>query len=124
MTRKLFIALVIFVLTLAGKLAFDLHLYYSGGVNHHLTGPAIVLVCLIGCSWLAGWLSTPMWLLGYWALFDSLWGLFTGNGAFYLGTTAWLDILQNQYPALQVAKYVLAAGATTFYVIKARRKMT
>lgn len=118
MTRKLFIAIILFILAMAGKLIIDLHLYYSGGVNNHTLGAVIVFACLGVCSWLSGWRSILMWFFLFWALFDSLWGLFTGNGLLYIGTTAKLDMLQRNYPIIQVSKYVLAAGSTVFFIIK------
>lgn len=121
MTRKLFIAIILFVLTITGKLIIDLNLYYSGGVNNHTIGAAIVFVSLGVCSWLAGWRSIAMWFFVFWMLMDSLWGLFTGNGFLYLGTTAKLDILQRDYPVIQVLKYLLAVGATVFFIIKQRK---
>lgn len=118
MTRKIFIGIILFTLTLAGKLIIDLSLYNSGGVNNHTLGAVIVFVALSACSWLSGWRSIPMYFFVFWALFDPLWGLFTGNGLLYIGTTAKLDILQRSYPVIQVAKYVLAVGGTMFFVIK------
>lgn len=120
MTRKLFIAIILFVLTITGKLIIDLNLYYSGGVNNHTLGAAMVVICLVACTLLAGWRSSVMWFFGFWALFDSLWGLFTGNGFLYLGTTAWLDQLQKEHHWIQIAKYVLAVAGTAWYVLKSR----
>jgi hypothetical protein len=122
MTRKLFIAIIIFVLTIAGKLSFDIHLYFAGGVNNHIEGPIIVFICLIGCSLLGGFTSIPMWPLVYWPVFDTLYALFIGQGPFYIGTTAKLDILQHDYPVLQVLKYVLAIASIVFF-LKARKKL-
>jgi hypothetical protein len=117
MNRKLFIAIILFILTLAGKLVIDLHLYFSGGVNHHTIGAVIVLAILVGCSILSGWKSSFMWFFNFWALFDSGWGLFSGNGFFYIGQTSKLDLLQHQYPFLQVLKYLLVVISIIYYVV-------
>lgn len=121
MTKKQIIALILFILTIAGKLWFDLHLYFAGGTNNHILGPAIVVVSLAVCSWLAGWYSIPMWLFVYWAVFDSLYGLFIGHGLLYIGTTAKLDILQHKYGFLQALKYLLAVASIIFYVVYSKR---
>lgn len=117
MSKRLIIALILFVVTIAGKLLIDLLLYFNGGENNHLVGPAIVIVSIGVSSWLAGWRSIPMWLFGYWAVFDSLYGLFIGHGLLYIGTTAMLDVLQRDHPWIQVTKYVLAVASTIFYVV-------
>lgn len=80
-----------------------------------------MLVSLGVCSWLGGWRSIAMWFFVFWMLMDSLWGLFTGYGFLYLGTTAKLDILQRDYPVIQIAKYVLAVASTAFFIIKQKK---
>lgn len=117
MKTKQIISIGIFVATLTIKLIVDLSLWKSGGENNHVIGPILVVVVLGVCSWLSGWRSIPMWLFCFWALFDSLWGLFSGNGLLYIGTTAKLDILQQKHKWLQVAKYLLAAGSIVFYFL-------
>ncbi len=118
---KLIAAIGLFVMTIAGKLAFDLHLYFAGGVNNHVAGPTIVFICLVGCSILGGFASIPMWPLVYWPVFDTLYALFIGQGPFYIGTTAKLDILQHSYPILQALKYVLAISSIILF-LKLRKK--
>lgn len=121
MNRKQIIAYILFAVTIAGKLLFDLHLYYNGGVNNHLVGPAIVLICLSICTWLAGWRSSFMWLFCYWSIFDSLYGLFIHQGLLYIGTTAKLDILQHKYHIIQILKYLFALISIIFYNFKNKR---
>lgn len=116
MTRKIFIAIILFTLTLAGKLIVDLSLYYSGGVNNHTLGAAIVFICLSACSWLSGWRSIPMWFFGWWAIWDTLYALFIGQDWNYIGNTAWLDKLQINYPALQWFKYIVATVTTGMFI--------
>lgn len=122
MTRRIIISLILFTIVLAGKLIVDLHLYFLGGVNNHLIGPAVVAVCIGVCSWLGGWRSIPMWLFCYWALFDSLYGVFIHQGAFYVGTTAKLDILQRQYPVLLWLKYIGAIASAAYFTIKSKKQ--
>lgn len=123
MSKKLVVAIIIFILTLIGKLIVDLHLYFSGGINNHTIGAIIVLVSLSSCTILSGWKSLFMWFFLFWALFDSGWGLFSGNGILYIGQTSKLDILQHQYPMLQIFKYLLAIASTIFYIVSIRKKL-
>lgn len=120
--KKTIIAIIIFILTIAGKLIIDLHLYYSGGVNNHIIGPAIVLISLGVCSWISGWRSIPMWLFTYWALFDSMYGIFIHQGFFYIGTTAKLDILQRHYLIILWMKYILSIASIVYYSITYNNK--
>lgn len=110
-------ALLIFVATLIAKLAVDVRLYLRGGVNKHRVGPAIVLVALVACSWLAGWTSTGMWFFGWWILFDGLYNKLIGQDWFFVGETAKLDKLQRKYPFLVILKYSLFAASIAFYFI-------
>lgn len=110
-------AITIFAITIIIKLAIDLKRWQSGNVNKHSLGPGIVAGVLITCSYICGWWSVPMWFFGYWALFDTLWGVLAIRDPFYVGETAWLDKLQRKYRVLQVLKYVLAIGSIILYVM-------
>jgi hypothetical protein len=117
MRRQTFIAIILFVLTIALKLYFDVHLYFSGGLNNHLTGPILVACSLIICSGLTYWISFPMWFLCYWAMFDTLYALFIGQGAFYVGATAKLDIVQRDHPSVQILKYLFALLIVYIFIL-------
>lgn len=121
MKKNLIIAIALFILTIVLKLIVDLHLYHSGGTNNHIIGPIIVLASIGVSTYLAGWRSIFMWLFVFWAAFDSSWGLLTGNGFFYVGTTAKLDILQRSYPFVLWLKYLGAIGSTFFYGFWAKK---
>jgi len=120
-TRKLFVAIILFILTLAGKLIVDLHLYFSGGVNNHVIGPAIVLVSLAGCSILAGWRSIPMWFLNYWILFNGLYAVFIHQSWGYLGTTSKLDIFESEHGWVTILKYILAVASIIYYIVSIKK---
>lgn len=117
MTSKLIIALIIFFATLVIKLAVDYRLWLRGKTNRHLLGPIIVLTCLVVCSVLAGWLSTPMWFFGWWAIFDSLYALLIGQKWYYTGSTSKLDKWQATSPALKWLKYVMVPVSIILYVM-------
>jgi hypothetical protein len=122
MTRKLFIAIILFVVTLVGKLVVDLNLYFNNAVNYHIFGPAVVLIVLAACSVLSGWRSIPVWLFVWWSVFDSLYGLFIHQVFFYVGTTARLDILQRTYPWIIWLKYIGAVASVIYYIVYIKKK--
>lgn len=97
-------AVVLFVVTLALKLAFDIKLYFSGKKNRHQLGPALVLVSLVTCSYFGGWHSTPFWFFAFWNLFDVLYAFLIGQAWNYVGTTAFLDRMQRKYLAVRILK--------------------
>lgn len=106
MTTNEVIAICLFAAVLIGRLTYDDWLYKAGKKNTHLRGPIITAVVLTVCSILCGWLSIPMWLFGFWALFDTFYALLIGQKWYYTGTTSKLDKLQAQNPALKWFKYV------------------
>lgn len=116
MKTKQIIAVILFTLLIIVKLFIDIHLYNAGGVNSHVLGPLLIAIGLCICSILGGLYSIPMWFLCYWAVFDSMYGLFIGQSLLYIGTTARLDILQHTYPVLQWLKYILAVISVWFFI--------
>lgn len=110
------IALVIFFVALVTKLVIDYNLWLKGTPNNHKLGPALVLIALVGCSWLAGWHSTPMWFLGWTCLFDPAFAIMIGQKWYYVGETATLDKIQRKRPILQTLKYVLFIGSVIFFI--------
>jgi hypothetical protein len=117
MNDRLIIAILLFIGILAGRLTYDLHLYFSGKQNRHVIGPLATAGALAGCSILAGWLSTPMWFFGFWAAFDAMYGLFIGQGLLYVGDTSNLDRLQHRFPALKILKFVLAIILILIFIL-------
>jgi len=110
------LALVIFFLTLIGKLVIDVRLYLSGKPNKHILGPAIVFVALVACCWAAGWLSAGIWFLGYWILFNGSYAVLIGQKWGYLGTTAFLDRTERKYRWITPAKYAAFAVSIILYI--------
>lgn len=120
MSIRLIISICLFAGILIGRLIYDLHLYFSGKPNRHLIAPLITAGALVGCVLLAGLSSAPMFIFGFWSIFDSLYGIFIGQGPLYVGTTAKLDKLQHSYPILKWIKYLGAiAGVIVFCIWKA-----
>lgn len=99
-------SLVLFILAITAKLCIDIARHWDDKVTFHGQGALIASIAIVGCSWMAGWSSLPMFLFGWWAIFDTAWGWIVLKKPFYVGTTAKLDILQRKYPWVQVAKYV------------------
>lgn len=118
MTSNEIIALLLFIACLAGRLAYDTWLYQSRKVNNHVVGPAITLVVIVACCWLAGWLSIPMWFFGFAAIFDPSYAVLIGQKPGFLGTTAKLDRLQHRYPPLVWVKYIGAVVAILLFIFK------
>lgn len=115
-------ALLIFLAALAGKLAFDLHLYFSNKTNKHTTGPAIVVVILLVCSWVAGWITTGVWFFGWWIIFNILYALFIGQDWNYIGNTSKLDKFERKHTWVSVVKiFVFVASITATYLFKTGR---
>jgi hypothetical protein len=108
------IAVILFFLTLAAKLAVDVRLYLSGKPNRHTLGPVIVFVVLVACSWIAGWLTLPLWFLGWSILFNGLYNVLIGQGWWYLGTTARLDRFERRHPWVTIVKYSLFTATILF----------
>lgn len=72
---------------------------------------------IIACSWIAGWETAGIWAFGWWALFDTFWGLLAVRNPFYIGETAWLDRLQRAYGIIQVLKYAGFIASLIIYFI-------
>lgn len=122
MRIKIIISFILFAILIALKLLIDLNLFFSGKINNHLIGPIIVCVVIAVCSFLSGWRSIAMWLFAFWAIFDSLYGVFIHQGIFYVGTTAKLDILQRKFEILLWLKYIGAIGSTLFFFLTFKNK--
>lgn len=108
--------IIIFFVMLGLKLAVDVKLYQSRKVNNHKLGPALVFIGLIICSYLAGWLSTPMWFFGWWVLFDGFYNILIGQPWLRVGETAWLDRMQRKYHGLPWLKYTMAILSIILYI--------
>jgi hypothetical protein len=112
-----FLAISIFCFAFAGKLIYDVSLYKKEKKNNHFIGGAAVLVVIAVCSLLGGWLSIPMWLFCWWALFDPAYAKSIHQKWNYIGTTAWLDKLQSTYPVITYIKFGGAIISIILYII-------
>lgn len=110
------VALIIFFATLTGKLLIDLKQYHSRKKINHAAEAFIVACLLTLASFFAGWISAPMWFLGFWCLFDPAFALLIGQQFFYVGTTSKLDILQSKYPLVLILKYFLFIGSIILFI--------
>ena len=99
--------LVIFLVTLVAKLNYDLWQYHSRKTINHAREAAVVFILLTVASWLSGWISAPMWFLGFWILFNGIFNILIGQKWGYLGSTAKLDILETKYKWITAVKYAL-----------------
>lgn len=110
------LGLIIFILTLAAKLVYDVNQYNKHLTINHAKEAFFVSLALLGASFFGGWLSVPIWFFGFWVLFDGFFNLFINQKWGYIGNTAKLDQLQHKYPFLTWIKYVaLAASITLFF---------
>lgn len=114
--RMMLAAFILFFAMMALKVGADVKLYQLRKVNKHVLGPALVLLGLIACSILAGWVSTPMWFFCWWVLFDGVYNLFIGQRWTFIGTTAKLDILQRKHPVLVWVKYLGAVLSVILFI--------
>lgn len=110
-------AVAIFIMTLIGKLLFDVHLYYSGRSNEHTLGPLIVLIALIACSWVSHWYYLPGWMSLFWACFDPLYAVLIGQKWHFVGSTSFLDRLQHRYPFIACVKYILGVTSLILFIV-------
>lgn len=109
-------SLSIFILTLVGKLVIDYRQHLRKKKIDHPKEAVFVTILLMPTLWLSGWESTLMFFLCFWALFDFCFGILIARNPFFLGTTSFLDRLQERYKFLHVLKYVLSLTSIILYV--------
>lgn len=123
------IALVIWILFIAGEVYYNFLIIKREHPVDHLSQTFVRVVCGLAL-WLGtavfadidldSWIPMPvMMALTFWFLFDSglSWFITKPHSLIFLGTTAKLDRLQRKAPLLIVwfAKFLLAAGSVMVF---------
>lgn len=123
----IFLATLIFFVTLITDLITDYMLYLKGKPVKHFSGAILRFIGLIPAGFFFSYYhgdivflrlitAIPMMLLTYWVLMDSIFGKLIGQGFGYLGTTSALDRLQRKNTWLVWAKYIGAVVSIAAYI--------
>lgn len=130
MTTNEVIAICIAVATLIAKLAYDYRKHLAGGKINHTAEGAIVFVCLVASSLIAGhvpetflqekWLNVLLWfvmvMFNFWAFMDTIFGILIARNPWFLGDSSALDRTQKRNPALVWFKYAMVPLSIILYV--------
>lgn len=104
---------IIFFAILVIDLWTDLKRYFSGKTINHARGLALRIIGLVPSVYLLPHdhaIGAAIEALLYMTLFNGLWGVFTGNGWFYLGHTAIIDKLMNRFKPWSILLQYLILG--------------
>lgn len=120
--------IILFIATLIVDLITDYRRHLKGTGINHTRGAILRLIGLVPAGIFLSfsktfqvlphiWVVPLLMICMYWIIFNGFFNVLIGQKWGYLGTTAWLDRKEQEYPWLTPGKYIGAVASIIMFII-------